>query len=132
MAAFPDDLLYSREHTWARVDDTLVTIGITDYVQENLGEILSIDLYPVDSSVKQGEPFGVIESAKTSAELISPVTGEIISINEDLYDDIGVLECDSYDTGWMITVDIRDLSELDNLLDSDEYEDYITMGEEED
>ncbi len=132
MAAFPDDLLYTREHTWARVEDTIVTIGITDYAQENLGEIVSIELYPADASVKQGEPFGVIESDKASAELISPVSGDIISVNDDLYDDVGILECDHYDTGWMIAVDVRDLSELDNLLDAEEYEDFVSQDVDED
>ena len=125
MSTYPDDLFYSRDHTWARVDDTVVTIGITDFAQENLGDILSIDLYPLDSTVKQGEPFGVLESAKTTAELISPVSGDIISVNEDLFDDVGALECDVYDTGWMIAVEINGLGELDDLLDSDDYEEYV-------
>ena len=77
-----DDLLYSRDHTWARVDDTVITVGITDFAQENLGDIISIELYPVDLHVKQGELFGVVESAKTTMELISPVSGYIVSVNE--------------------------------------------------
>ncbi|MDD5475734.1 MAG: glycine cleavage system protein H [Syntrophales bacterium] len=127
--SYPDDLLYTRDHTWARVDDTTVTIGITDFAQESLGEIISIDLYPLDSSVKQGEPFGIIESDKTTAELISPVSGDIISVNEDIFDDVGVLECDVYDAGWMIAVEIQDLGELDNLLDCDDYEELVDQAE---
>ena len=123
--SYPDDLLYSRDHTWARVDDTTVTIGITDFAQESLGEIISIELHPLDSPVKQGEPFGVIESDKTTAELISPVSGDIIGINEDIFDDVGVLECDVYDAGWLITVEIDDLGELDSLLDADDYEELV-------
>lgn len=126
--SYPDDLLYSRDHTWARVDDTTVTIGITDFAQESLGEILSIDLHPLDSPVKQGEPFGVIESDKTTAELISPVTGDIIGINEDIFDDVGVLECDVYDAGWLITVEMDDLGELDTLLDADDYEELVDQA----
>lgn len=127
--SYPDDLLYSRDHTWARVDDTTVTIGITDFAQESLGEIISIDLHPLDSPVKQGEPFGVIESDKTTAELISPVSGDIIGINEDIFDDVGVLECDVYDAGWLITVEIDDLGELDSLLDSDDYEELVDQAQ---
>jgi glycine cleavage system H protein len=125
MSTFPDDLLYSREHTWVRVDDNIATIGITDYAQEELGDILSVRLSDNDSSVVQDEPFGVIESAKTAVELISPISGEIIRINEDISDDLGILNSDPYDTGWLILVDIKDLSELDNLLDSYEYADYV-------
>ena len=125
MSTFPDDLLYTREHTWVRVDDNIATIGITDYAQEQLGDILSVKLSDNDSSVQQDESFGVIESAKTVVELISPISGEIIKINEDVSDDLGILNSDPYDTGWLIVVDIKDLSELDNLLDSYEYSDYV-------
>ncbi|OPL12388.1 MAG: glycine cleavage system protein H [delta proteobacterium MLS_D] len=125
MSTYPDDLLYSRDHTWARVDDTVVTIGITDFAQENLGDIISVDLYTVDSAVKQGEPFGLIESSKATVELIAPVSGDIIAVNEDLFDDVGVLECDVYDAGWMIAVAIDRVDELDDLLDPDDYEEYV-------
>jgi glycine cleavage system H protein len=125
MSTFPDDLLFTREHTWVRVDDNIATIGITDYAQEQLGDILSVKLSDNDSSVEQDESFGVIESAKTVVELISPISGEIIKINEDVSDDLGILNSDPYDTGWLIVVDIKDLSELDNLLDSYEYSDYV-------
>lgn len=128
MMVFPDDLLYSREHTWARIDGNLAIIGITDYAQEKLGEILHIELPQVDSSIEQDEPFGTIESSKTVTELISPISGEVVRVNEDMVEDIGIINSDPYDTGWMIVVEIKDLSELDNLLDSMEYRDYV--GEE--
>ncbi len=128
--SFQDDLLYSRDHTWVGIDDNIATVGITDYAQDKLDEILSIELFPVDSTVEQGEPFGVIESLKVTTELISPVSGEIISVNEDLADDAGVLNSDSYGAGWMIVVEIRDLEELDNLLDAEAYSDYIAESEE--
>ena len=130
MPTFPDDLLYNREHTWARVDDNIATIGITDYAQEELGDILSVRLTDNDSSVEQDESFGIIESEKTVVELISPVSGEIIRINEDVSDDLGILNSDPYDTGWLIVVDLKDVSELDNLLDSYEYSDYVEEGVE--
>ncbi|NQU04298.1 MAG: glycine cleavage system protein GcvH [Syntrophaceae bacterium] len=130
MSVFPDDLLYSREHTWVRVDGNIATVGITDYGQEKLGEILSIKLPETDSPVEQDEPFAVIESSKTVDELISPVSGDIISVNEDLSDDVGIINSDPYDTGWLIAVYIRDISMLDNLLDSYEYGDYVDEEEE--
>lgn len=125
MKVFPEDLLYSREHVWVRVEGDMATIGITDYAQEKLGEILSIDLPEVDSEVERDEAFGTIESAKASVELISPVTGEVISVNEDLQDDIGIINSDPHDTGWMIVVEMKDLDELDDLLDARGYHDFI-------
>lgn len=128
--SFPNDLGYSREHTWVRIDGDIATVGITDYAQDKLGEILSVELFPEDSAVEQGESFGVIESLKVTTELISPVSGEIIGVNEDLADDVGILNGDSYDTGWMITVRVRALEELDNLLDAEAYADYVEEYEE--
>ena len=128
MMVFPDDLLYSREHTWVRIDGNLAIVGITDYAQEKLGEILNIELPLVDSGIEQDEPFGTIESSKTVTELIAPISGEVVRVNEDVVDDIGIINSDPYDTGWMIVVEIKDLGELDNLLDATEYRDYV--GEE--
>ena len=91
MKLFPDDLLYSREHVWVRVEGNLATIGITDYAQERLGEIISLDLPESDSYVERDEPFGSIESTKAVVELISPVSGAVINVNEDVTDDIGVI-----------------------------------------
>ncbi len=125
MKLFPDDLLYSREHVWVRVDGDLATIGITDHAQEKLGEILLLDLPEVDSYVEKDEPFGSIESAKAVGELISPVSGEIISVNEDITDDIGIINSDPHDTGWMIIVEMNDLEELDDLLDTRGYQDFV-------
>ena len=129
MMIFPDDLLYSREHTWARIDGNLAVIGITDYAQEKLGELLHIELPQVDTYLEQDEPFGTLESAKTVTEIISPVSGEVVRVNEDMIDDIGIITSDPYDAGWMIVIEMKDLSELDNLLDSAEYRDYIGTEE---
>jgi glycine cleavage system H protein len=125
MSTFPDDLLYSREHMWVRVDGNIVTIGMTDYGQEQLGEIVSIKLPAADSSVDQDEPFGTIESARTAADLVSPISGDIINVNDDLGDDVGIINSDPYDMGWMIVVELSNLNELDDLLDSYEYADYV-------
>ncbi|MBU1184610.1 MAG: glycine cleavage system protein GcvH [Proteobacteria bacterium] len=125
MKLFPDDLLYSREHVWVRVDGDLATIGITDHAQEKLGEILLLDLPEVDSYVEKDEPFGSIESAKAVVELISPVSGVIISVNEDITDDIGIINSEPHDTGWMIIVEMDDLEELDDLLDTRGYQDFV-------
>jgi glycine cleavage system H protein len=125
MKLFPDDLLYSREHVWVRVDGDLATIGITDHAQEKLGEIISLDLPEVDAYLEKDEPFGRIESAKAVIELISPVSGVVISVNEDITDEIGVLNSDPHDTGWMIIVGIDDPAELDDLLDVGDYQEFV-------
>ncbi|MGA2330419.1 MAG: glycine cleavage system protein GcvH [Syntrophales bacterium] len=132
MKVFPDDLLYNREHAWVRVEGELATIGITDYAQEKLGEILAIELPEVDSYVERDEPFGTIESAKGVFELISPVSGEIVSVNEDILDDIGIVNSDPHDTGWMITLEMSDSEELDDLLDPREYHDFVLKEAESD
>lgn len=130
MKVFPDDLFYSREHAWVRVDGNLATIGITDYAQEKLGEVLSIELPEVDASVERDEPFGVVESARTVVDLIAPLSGEIININEDILDDVGIINSDPHDTGWMIVIDIAEPSELDDLLDLRGYQDFIAQEAE--
>lgn len=131
MKVFPEDLLYSREHIWIRVDGDLATIGITDYAQENLGEVVSIELPELESDLVQDEPFGTIESsAKGIVELVSPVSGEVINVNEDISDDIGIINSDPHDTGWLIVVGMRDLHELDDLLDAKGYHDFIAQEAE--
>jgi glycine cleavage system H protein len=130
MKVFPDDLLYSREHVWVRVEGDVATIGITDHAQEKLGEVLSLDLPEADSYVEWNEPFGSIESAKGVVELISPVSGVVISVNEDITDDIGIINSDPHDTGWMIIVEMEDLEELDDLLDVSGYQEFVIQEAE--
>lgn len=130
MKAIPDDLLYSREHVWVRVEGDIATIGITDHAQEKLGEVLSLDLPEADSYVEWNEPFGSIETAKGVVELISPVSGVVISVNEDITDDIGIINSDPHDTGWMIIVEMEDLEELDDLLDVSGYQEFVIQEAE--
>jgi glycine cleavage system H protein len=125
MKSIPDDLLYSREHVWVRIDGDLATIGITDHAQEKMGEILSLDLPAVDSYVERDEPFGSIESAKAVIELISPVSGVVISVNEDITDEIGVVNSDPHDI-----VDLEDPEELDDLLDARGYQEFVIQEAE--
>jgi glycine cleavage system H protein len=133
MKVFPDDLLYSREHIWVRVDGDLATIGITDYAQENLGEVVSVELPEADSEVERDEPFGTIESsAKGIVELISPVSGDVIHVNEDISDDTGIINSEPHDTGWLIIVEMNDIEELDDLLDVKGYHDFIVREAEAD
>ncbi len=125
MKIFPDDLLYSREHFWVRVDGDLATIGLTDHGQDKLGEIVSLDLPETDSYVEWNEPFGSIESSGVTIDLIAPVSGVVMNVNDDITDDAGVINSDPYDTGWLIVVEMEDQSELDDLLDAPAYQDFV-------
>ena len=125
MKVFPDDLLYSREHVWVRVEGDLAIIGITDHAQEKLGEIIALDLPEVDTCLERDEPFGSIESAKAVIELTSPLSGAVVSVNEDITDEIGIVNSDPHDTGWMIIVEIEDPEELDDLLDMRGYQEFV-------
>jgi glycine cleavage system H protein len=130
MKVFPEDLFYSREHVWVRVDGDTATLGITDYAQETLGEILSVEFPEIDTYVERDETFGSIESTKTVIDLISPVSGTVVSINEDISDDIGIINSDPHDTGWLVVIEMNDLEQLDDLLDASGYQDFIMQEEE--
>ena len=129
MKVFPEDLLYSREHIWVRVDGDMATLGITDYAQESLGEILSIEFPEIDTDVERDEAFGSIESTKAVVDLIASVSGTIVSINEDIHDDIGIINSDPHDTGWLVVIEMDDMEQLDELLDAAGYHDFIMQQE---
>jgi len=110
-----------------RVDGYMATIGITDFAQESMGEVLSVEFTDIDDYVERDEPFGSIESAKAVVDLISPVSGTVISVNEDINDDIGIINSDPHDTGWLIVVEMDDLDQLDDLLVASAYHDFISQ-----
>lgn len=132
MKVFPEDLLYSREHIWVRLDGYMAIIGITDYAQESLGEILSVEFTEIDTYVERDETFGSIESTKTVVDLISPVSGTVVNINEDINDDIGIINSDPHDTGWLVVIEIDDMAQLEDLLVATAYHDFIMQEEESD
>ena len=129
MKVFPEDLLYSHEHIWVRVDGDMATLGITDYAQESLGEVLSIEFPQVDMYVERDEAFGSIESTKAVVDLIASVSGTIVSVNEDINDDIGIINSDPHDTGWLIVIEMDDMEQMDDLLDAAGYHDFIMQQE---
>jgi len=129
MKVFPEDLLYSREHIWVRVDGDMATLGITDYAQESLGEIFSIEFPEIDTYVERDEAFGSIESSKAIVDLIASVSGTIVSVNEDINDDIGIINSDPHDIGWLVVIEMDDMEQLDDLLDAAGYHDFIMQQE---
>lgn len=129
MKVFPEDVLYSSEHVWVRVDGSMATIGITDYVQERLGEILSVEFLEADTYVERDETFGSIESVKEVVDLIAPVSGTIVVVNEDIIDDSDIINRDPYDTGWLIIIEMDNLEQIEDLMVASSYHDLITQKE---
>lgn len=121
----PDDLKYHKEHLWVKVSGKKAIIGITDYAQEALGDIVYIDLPDIETDLEVNSEFGEIESTKTTSTLIAPVTGRVIEVNEDLSENPEIINEDPYGKGWIAVIEIEDMSELDDLMDASEYEKYI-------
>lgn len=117
----PGDLLYTKEHEWVRVQGDTAEIGITDFAQGELGDIVFVELPKVGAAVKQLEPFGTIEAVKAVSELFSPVTGAVAAINSEIENDAGVINRDPYGEGWMIKVKLSNSAEAKSLLSADQY-----------
>jgi len=122
---FPDDLRYSSEHEWARVEANRVTVGITEYAQRELGEIVYVELPDVGTEVEQTETFGTVESVKAVSDLFAPVTGEVVEVNKALEDEPGLINSDPYGDGWMMIVEMSDADELTDLMTAEEYGAFI-------
>ena len=125
----PDDRKYTQEHEWAKLEDAAagrVQVGITDYAQDQLGDVVYVDLPRPGSSVKHLEKMGEIESVKAVSDLFSPVTGEVVETNEVLMDRPELVNEDPFDAGWLMRVTVSDVSELDQLMSPEEYESYIS------
>lgn len=122
---YPKDLKYDREHEWVRMDGDVATIGISDFAQDQLGEVVYVDLPSAGDTVSTGESFGEVESVKSVSELFSPVSGEIVEVNSTLDDAPETVNDDCYGDGWMIKVKVDSLSEVDALMDADDYEAFL-------
>ncbi|MDA8156722.1 MAG: glycine cleavage system protein GcvH [Actinomycetota bacterium] len=118
----PDNLKYHREHTWAKITGNRAKIGITDYAQEALGDIVYIDLPEVDSTVEANHEMSEIESTKATSPVIAPLSGTVVEVNEDLGDAPETINEDPYEKGWIAVIELSDASEAEDLLDSGEYE----------
>ena len=121
----PDDLKYHKEHIWVRMSGRKLTIGITDYAQDSLGDIVYVDLPEVDTDVEANSEIGEIESTKATSSIISPVSGRVTEVNEDLSESPEVINEDPYGKGWIAVIETEDASEADDLMDSAEYTKYI-------
>lgn len=118
---FPNDLKYSKEHTWIRVQENIGTIGITEFAQSELGEIVYADLPNVGYSFQQDEVFGSVEAVKTVSDLFMPVSGKIIETNKQLLKEPTLINSEPFESGWLIKIEIKDVAELEKLLTSNQY-----------
>jgi glycine cleavage system H protein len=122
---FPEDLKYTKEHEWARVEDGVVTVGVTDYAQENLGEVVYVELPEEGAKVSRAEAFGVVESTKAVSDLYAPVSGTVVEVNDTLLDSPELINEDPYEDGWMIRIEMSDSRELTELMAAPAYATYI-------
>ncbi|MFQ3320558.1 MAG: glycine cleavage system H protein [Natronomonas sp.] len=118
----PDDCRYLESHEWARQEDGTVRVGITDFAQDELGDVVFVELPAVGDAIEQNGEFGVIESIKAVSDLYSPVSGEVVAINEALFDAPELVNEAPFEDGWMLEVELEDESDLDALLSPEEYE----------
>jgi len=130
---FPDNLKYSKEHEWVMmVEDAVALIGITEFAQSELGDVVYVELPEVGEKITKDDPFGSVESVKAVSDLFAPVSGTVIEVNDSLPDSPELVNEDSYGDGWMIKVQMSDKEELKDLLTPDEYAEYVERQQEED
>jgi glycine cleavage system H protein len=121
----PKSLRYSQEDEWARAEGDRVTVGVTDYAQQQLGDIVFVELPEVGANIERGEPFGVIESVKAVSDLFAPISGEILEVNTALSEQPEAVNEDCYGEGWMVAVRLADPSEVEALMDAAAYEQHL-------
>ena len=131
MANVPEDLHYSKDHEWVRMEGDVVTIGITDYAQHSLGDVVFVELPRVGETFAANEPFGQVESVKATSEIFTPVSGEVVERNEKLLDEDNtpLVNTDPYGEAWMIRIRLSKPGEVDKLMSAAEYEDFTKVEE---
>ncbi|MEQ1664428.1 MAG: glycine cleavage system protein GcvH [Bdellovibrionales bacterium] len=117
----PEENYYTKDHEWAQVDENLVTVGITEFAQDSLGEVVYVELPEAGQKVTQGEPFGVVESVKAVSDLLAPVSGTVVEINDGVVEEPGIINDDSMNEGWLIRIEMDSEKELANLMRAPEY-----------
>ena len=122
----PKDLKYSAEHEWVKTEDGNVRIGITEFAQSELGDIVFVELPQVGDEIKAGDPFGSVESVKTVSELYAPISGKVVEVNTELEDSPEYVNESPYENAWMIVIEPADVTEMDGLLSPEKYEELIS------
>ena len=126
MSNIPENLKYSTDHEWALIEGDIITVGITDHAQSELGDIVFVELPDVGDEVDKGDSFGTIEAVKTVAELYAPASGEVVEVNESLEDEAETINSNPYESGWIVKIKLSDASELDELLNAEGYQEHIS------
>ncbi len=121
----PENLKYTKDHEWIKIEDGIATVGITEFAQGELGDIVYVDVESVDETIDQNEVFGSVEAVKTVSDLFMPLSGEVIAFNEDLEDTPEKVNSDPYGDGWIIKIKISDNSQIDDLIDAAAYKEVI-------
>ncbi len=121
----PPELRYTEEHEWARAEDSRITVGITDYAQDALGDVVYVDLPASGTRVEQGQPFGEVESTKSVSDLYAPVTGTIVERNESLESQPELVNSDPYGQGWLVVIEAEDGTQMEALMDASAYQDLV-------
>jgi len=127
---FPEDLKYTKEHEWVLIEAGTATVGITDYAQDQLGDIVFVELPAVGDKVSKEDAFGVVESVKAVSDIYAPLSGKVLEVNDDLPDNPEMLNEDPYGDGWIIKIELTDPEEIEDLLTSVEYEQYVAEEKE--
>ena len=126
MSEVLENLKYSDDHEWAKIEGDTITVGITDHAQSELGDIVFVELPEVGDSIDKGDSFGTIEAVKTVAELYAPISGEIVAINESLEDEAETINSNPYSEGWIVKIKVSDPSEFEALLTAEQYKEHIS------
>jgi glycine cleavage system H protein len=126
--SIPKELRYSEEHEWVKIEDGKVIVGITDFAQHELGDIVFVELPEVGAEVKVNEPFGSVESVKTVSELYAPVSGKVVQVNDALGDSPELVNESPYGDAWMIVLEVSDMSEVESLMNAEQYEEMTNQG----
>ena len=129
---FPDGLKYSKEHEWVLVEDKVAIIGITEFAQHELGDVVYVELPEVGEKIVKDDPFGAVESVKAVSDVFAPVSGAVVEINDTLPESPETINDDPYGDGWMIKVEMTDMDDLKDLMSAEEYAEYIEQQKEED
>ena len=121
----PKELKYTKDHEWVKIDDGIATVGVTDFAQSELGDIVFVEIETLDEDLEAEEVFGSVEAVKTVSDLFMPLSGKVIEVNEEIESSPELVNSDPYGEGWMIKIQISSNEELDNLLNSDDYSNLI-------
>jgi glycine cleavage system H protein len=129
---FPDGLKYSKEHEWVLVEDKVAIIGITEFAQHELGDVVYVELPEIGEKIVKDDPFGAVESVKAVSDVFAPVSGAVVEINDTLPENPETINDDPYGDGWMIKVEMNDMDDLKDLMNAEEYAEYIEQQKDDD